>query len=1075
MNIKLNQKIIKELCGTVSFNRGAAFNRANKITFENYSSDRCEARVAGMEDSHVIIEKDAGGGFHTKCSCPKLASFQKDCQHIAAVLLSIYEHQRQGTIPIEAMEMERQSGSSTNLELTKGLLTLFNDQPIRSSGHQLHFENRQLLDPAFTLKPVNIGKDTFIFGIEVAIGKTKVLSIRDFLEQVREGKPSLLSVSLTYDPSLHCFDKETDAVIQQLIQVIHDEKVYVDALPDKSEEPISNHMLLIPPSSWKPLIPLLTKAPLVNLEYNGITYDGLHFSDELIPLQFNFGEAEGKGYQLKIKGLNHLIVLNTYRSVLSGGKLIQLKHEDFKRLSDLKQMLDASETNQIPISHEQLDFFLEKVVPGLKKLGDVQLSGAVVEQFVKTPLIAKLYLDRVKDRLLAGLEFHYENMVINPLEGRELWAGSKVIRDAEKENEILQLMEDSSFAKTDGGYFFHNEQLEYEFLYHVLPKLQTIVQIYATTAVRNRIFRGNAHPQVRVRVKKERTNWLEFKFEMDGIPEKQIREVLLALEEKRKYYRLRNGSLLSLETKEFEEIHRFLNALPVQNEDLESGLNLPIVQGLRLLDSVDDRSAFTLEESFRQFLENIRNPDSLKFEVPKSLGLILRDYQKSGYKWMKTLAGYGFGGILADDMGLGKTLQSITFILSELPDIRKKKLPVLIVCPSSLTYNWLSEITKFAPDIQAIVVDGNKTERFKIQKDLTDIDVVITSYPLVRSDIKWFEKQAFHTVFFDEAQAFKNPITQTARAVKRISANYRFALTGTPVENSLEELWSIFHVVFPELFLGLKEYSNLSRKTIARRIRPFLLRRMKEDVLSELPEKIESLESMELLPDQKKLYAAYLAKLRHDTLKHLDKDTLRKNRIKILAGLTRLRQICSHPALFVDGYKGSSAKYEQLMQIVEESKVSGRRVLIFSQFTKMLKLISRDLAIQGLPFFYLDGQTPSEERVEICNRFNAGQRDLFLISLKAGGTGLNLTGADTVILYDTWWNPAVEEQAADRAHRMGQTNVVQVIKLVASGTIEEKMNELQEKKRHLIEEIIDSEKKASSALTEEDIREILMI
>jgi SNF2 family DNA or RNA helicase len=330
-------------------------------------------------------------------------------------------------------------------------------------------------------------------------------------------------------------------------------------------------------------------------------------------------------------------------------------------------------------------------------------------------------------------------------------------------------------------------------------------------------------------------------------------------------------------------------------------------------------------------------------------------------------------------------------------------------------------------------------------------------------------------VFFDEAQAFKNPVTQTAKAVRKLQADYRFALTGTPVENSLEELWSIFHVVFPELFQGLKDYSNLTRKTIARRIRPFLLRRLKEDVLSELPEKKESIELVDLLPDQKKLYTAYLAKLRHDTLKHLDKDTLRKNKIKILAGLTRLRQICCHPSLFVDGYKGSSAKFEQLMQILEESKLSGRRVLIFSQFTKMLNLIGRDLTATGRPFFYLDGQTPSEERVEICHRFNAGERDLFLISLKAGGTGLNLTGADTVILYDLWWNPAVEEQAADRAHRFGQTNVVQIIKLVASGTIEEKMNELQEKKRHLIEEIIDSKEKDSSTLTEEDIREILMI
>ncbi|OMP67994.1 DEAD/DEAH box helicase [Domibacillus epiphyticus] len=1071
MNIELNQKLIKEMCGTVSFKRGDSFFRANKVTFDRYSPEGCKATVTGIEDFHVKIEIDPSGGLHTKCSCPALASFKNDCQHIAAVLLSIYEHQRKGTTPI--IPGDRQLDSSTHQALAEGLLNLFNDQPKRPSGHQLHFEKRQVLDTVFTCKAVNIGHGQFMFGIEMRIGSANVQNIRDLLGKVKEGQPSRLSISFTYDPSLHCFQKETDAVIQQLIQVVHDEKVYMESFPDKPVDTISNNTLLVPPSSWERLVPSFAKAPSVRLECDGKTLDGLRFSDGELPLRFDFAETEGKGCQLKIKGLNRIILLNSYRSVLSGGKLIQLKSEQSERLSELKQMVEASGSNQILIPQEQIEYFLQKVVPGLKKLGGVHISEAISRKLLKAPLIAKLYLDRVKNRLLAGLEFHYESIIINPLENREFREGSMLIRDVEKEDAILKLMEDSSFAKTDSGYLLHNEELEYTFLYHVVPKLQQLVQIYATTSVRNRVLRGNAHPRIRVGVKKERANWLEFKFEMDGIAEKQIREVLLALEEKRNYYRLRNGSLLSLETREFEEINRFLKALPVQYEDLESGVNVPVVRGLQLLDS--DDNIFTLEESFRQFLDTIRHPGSLEFKVPKRLESILHDYQKDGYKWMKTLARYGFGGILADDMGLGKTLQSITFILSELPAIHQKNLPVLIVCPSSLTYNWLGEITKFAPEVKAVVIDGNKTERFNTQKDLTGVDVVITSYPLLIRDIGWYEKQSFHTVFFDEAQAFKNPVTQTAKAVKKIQADYRFALTGTPVENSLEELWSIFHVVFPELFLGLKEYSNLSRKKIARRIRPFLLRRMKEDVLRELPEKIESMESVDLFPDQKKLYAAYLAKLRHDTLKHLDKDTLRKNRIKVLAGLTRLRQICCHPALFVDGYKGSSAKFEQLLKIVEESRLSRKRVLIFSQFTKMLELIGRDLANQGLPFFYLDGQTPSEERMEKCNRFNAGERDLFLISLKAGGTGLNLTGADTVILYDTWWNPAVEEQAADRAYRIGQRNDVQVIKLVARGTIEEKMNELQEKKRHLIEEIIHSKEKSPSTLTEEDIREILMI
>ncbi|MFJ7306447.1 DEAD/DEAH box helicase [Peribacillus frigoritolerans] len=1069
MDIKLNRKIIKDMCGAVSFKRGEAFHRANKVTFESYRHDGCEASVRGKEDFHVTIEVDAVGGFQTKCSCPALASFHRDCQHIAAVLLSVYDHQRDGTVP----EGLYAAGSEATAQekLSEGLLTLFNNQPVRKSGHQRHFENRTMLEAEFTCKPVWMGMEQYMLGLEMKIGSLNVSNVRDFLKRVKEGKPAQVSPSFIYDPVLHCFQNENDLVLQELITVISDEKVYVDALADKSEYTLDDHLLLLPPSSFRRLVPILEAAPMVKLAYGGLTFNGFRVTNGPLPLQFDFTESEVKGYQLNIERLHEMIVMNAYTLVLFEGKLVQLENEDFKRLSELKQMMGDSGMNQIPIHHDQLELFLDKVVPGLKRLGEVHIARSITELFLKTPLVAKLYLDRVKNRLLAGLEFHYENIVINPLEKQE----SKVMRDVEKEAEIIKLMGDSQFAKTDGGYFLHNEELEYEFLYHIVPKLQKLVQIYATTAVRNRISRGNAAPRIRVKIKKERTNWLEFKFEMDDIPDKQIREVLAALEEKRKYYRLRNGSLLSLETREYEEINRFLNTLPVQDEDLESTLNMPLIKGLQLLDSVNDSQTFTVEESFRQFLDNIRNPGALEFTVPNSLDPILREYQKNGYKWMKILAQYGFGGILADDMGLGKTLQSITFILSELPDIRKKRVPVLIVCPSSLTYNWLNEFTKFAPDIQAVVVDGDKTERSKLLKEMKDVDVVITSYPLLRKDIKSFEKEDFHTVFFDEAQAFKNPVTQTARAAKKIKAAHRFALTGTPIENSLEELWSLFHVVFPELFMGLKEYSNLSRKQISRRIRPFLLRRMKEDVLGELPEKIESLESMELLPDQKKLYGAYLAKLRHDTLKHLDKDTLRKNRIRILAGLTRLRQICCHPALFVDGYKGSSAKYEQLMQIVEDSKHSGRRVLIFSQFTKMLTIIGRDLAMKGQPFFYLDGQTPSKERVEICNRFNEGERDIFLISLKAGGTGLNLTGADTVILYDLWWNPAVEEQAADRAHRMGQKNEVQVIKLIARGTIEEKMNELQEKKRHLIEEIIDPGDKSSSALTEEDIREILMI
>lgn len=380
--------------------------------------------------------------------------------------------------------------------------------------------------------------------------------------------------------------------------------------------------------------------------------------------------------------------------------------------------------------------------------------------------------------------------------------------------------------------------------------MKGLLEIYATTAIKLRIHRGNSAPLIRVR-RKERMDWLSFSFDIKGIPEAEIKGVLAALEEKRKYYRLANGSLLSLESEEFNEINQFIKESGIRKEILKGEeVNVPLVRSVKWMSSLQEGNVLSVDQSVQELVENIQSPKNLKFTVPDSLATVLREYQKYGFEWMKTLAYYRFGGILADDMGLGKTLQSITFIASILPEIREKKLPVLVVSPSSLVYNWLSELKKFAPDIRAIIVDGNQTERRNILKDATKFDVIITSYPLLRRDVKLYA-QPFHTLFLDEAQAFKNHTTQTAKAVKAIQAEYRFALTGTPVENSLEELWSIFYVVFPELLPGRKEFGDLRRENIAKRVKPFVLRRLKEEVLKELPEKIEHLQSSELLPDQK--------------------------------------------------------------------------------------------------------------------------------------------------------------------------------------------------------------------------------
>ncbi|HFK1741125.1 TPA: SNF2 helicase associated domain-containing protein [Bacillus cereus] len=1064
MSFTLNKSIIKEVCGETSYKRGEAYYKSNKVIINHYDENKeiCEATVKGNEDFQVTVEKAKKGDVVAKCSCPSLASFQTYCQHVAAVLIQINYNQQTGGMS---------STSNRNDQLTSGMFQLFADKPLRPKSKQHRFDTREILDVEFICTPVATRSGGALLGIQLKLAKVYFINhIREFLSKVEKRESFHCSNEFTYTPDVHSFKQETDAIIQQLIKMYHNEKMYEDALEVHAKQDES--MIFIPPASWKDMLSSLSKVEYVQLKQNKQLFQGLQVSKGLLPLHFEFTKGNNGGFTLHIDGLNRVQVMDMYNNALYGGKLYHLHIEDCMRLIELQKMMSRSNSNQFYIPESKMEHFVAKVVPGLMKLGTVHIDEVISDRVETPSLKAKLYLDRVKNRLLAGLEFHYGNVMINPLE--EDGQPSVFNRDEKKEKEILDIMSESGFAKTEGGYFMHNEEAEYNFLYHVVPTLKGLVDIYATTAIKLRISKGDAVPLIRVR-RKERIDWLSFRFDIKGIPEAEIKGVLAALEEKRKYYRLASGSFLSLESKEFNEINQFIKESGIRKEFLHGEeVNVPLIRSVKWMNGLHEGNVLSLDDSVQELVENIQNPKKLKFAVPNTLNAEMRKYQVYGFEWMKTLAHYRFGGILADDMGLGKTLQSIAFIDSVLTEIREKKLPILVVSPSSLVYNWFSELKKFAPHIRAVIADGNQAERRKILKDITEFDVVITSYPLLRRDIRLYARP-FHTLFLDEAQAFKNPTTQTARAVKTIQAKYRFGLTGTPVENSLEELWSIFHVVFPELLPGRKEFGDLRREDIAKRVKPFVLRRLKGDVLNELPEKIEHLQSSELLPDQKSLYAAYLAKLREETLKHLDKDTLRKNKIRILAGLTRLRQICCHPALFVDDYKGSSAKFEQLLEILEECRSTGKKILIFSQFTKMLSIIGRELNRQAIPYFYLDGSTPAQDRVELCDRFNEGEGDLFLISLKAGGTGLNLTGADTVILYDLWWNPAVEQQAADRAYRMGQKNTVQVIKLVSQGTIEEKMHELQESKKNLIAEVIEPGEEKLSSITEEEIRDILMI
>lgn len=1091
-SFRITETQIKSLCGVSSFRKGEACRRAGKVSlFLNKADGERVVYEAVIKDNgscRVVIEIGTGGELTAECECSLHFSFDKYCKHVAAALHQIMLNQRAGD-PDEEEPYER-NGKDHRVEpdeerLVSRMLDMFRYQPRTPAGSRSLFESRTPLQAEFEISPYLSGPRRKLLGIELKIGPGRryaVPDIRAFLSRFEKGETYACSRHFTYDPALHFFGPEDSAFLARLIEIRRQEKLQREAAGALYTGEVDDiRTLPLPPHAWEAAAKELEQLSWVKVRTGEgeQSFDGLRLAEGLLPLSFQFVQPENDRIGLQVRGLASVRVFEAYGMALAEGCFYRLGGEEVRRLAELQQLMKHSAAERIPIPSRHIEPFMERVVPGLMKLGEVRMDRSVSERIIQSPLTARIYLDRVGDRLLAGLEFQYGDLVINPLEdqGGRREQDRILIRDGVKEGRILELMESSPFAKTEGGYYMQDEEGEYEFLKHVVPQLEQLAKIYATSAVKARIFKGYSPPNLSVKWD-ERTNWMEFKFQLDGIPESEIRDVIRSVEEKRKYHRLQEGALMPLEDEEFQEMISFLNEVALPYGELSGSVfRLPVARGLHVLEGRDtDRGGFVrLGRSIRQLLERLRNPDHMDYPVPESLASVLRDYQLFGYQWLKTLAHYRFGGILADDMGLGKTVQSIAYLVSVLPEIRERRRPALIVSPASLMYNWMSELRRFAPEVKAVIADGAKAARTAVLRDAADADVIIVSYPLLRRDIAEYTGLSFHTLILDEAQAFKNYSTQTARAVKALQAEFRFALTGTPIENSLDELWSIFDAVFPGLFPDRKHYGELTREAIAKRARPFLLRRLKRDVLSELPEKIESLQVSELLPEQKKLYAAYLAKLRAEALKHLDEKDFRKNRIRILAGLTRLRQICCDPGLFVEDYKGSSAKFEQLMQIIEDCRSAGRRPLIFSQFTEMLGRIGRELGYRGIPFFYLDGATPASERVELCSRFNEGERELFLISLKAGGTGLNLTGADTVILYDLWWNPAVEQQAEDRAHRIGQRKVVQIIRLVARGTLEEKMYELQQRKKSLIAEVIQPGDDALSALSESDIRELLAI
>ena len=661
-----------------------------------------------------------------------------------------------------------------------------------------------------------------------------------------------------------------------------------------------------------------------------------------------------------------------------------------------------------------------------------------------------------------------------------------------------------------------DEELEYEFLTEGIPALQSVGEVFISDALKRIEVRNS--PKITVGVSLS-GNLLELSMTAGDISREELIDILSRYNKKKKFYRLKNGAFVNAADSGLDTVEELRAGLQLTDKQMKQDkIEVQKYRALYLDAQLKENPVVSAvkDKSFKSLVRNMKTIEDNDFEVPESLDKVLREYQKRGFLWIKTLNYNGFGGILADDMGLGKTLQVICYLLSEYQEReiqeKSKKEPVekeqdienegrqrekkssddrlrrnaLIVAPASLVYNWNSELERFAPRLAVRMIVGTAAQRRTLLEAADEGEILITSYDLLRRDIDFYKKYRFRCQIIDEAQYIKNHSTQAAKAVKKIQADTRFALTGTPVENRLSELWSIFDYLMPGFLYSYSRFreelevqivqheSEEASERLRKMIRPFVLRRLKKDVLRDLPDKLEENMYTRLEGEQQKLYDAHVKRMKL-LLDKQSEEEFNTSKIVILSELTKLRQICCDPALLFEEYKGESAKLEMCVDLIRNAVENGHKILVFSQFTTMLSRLADRLENEETAYYMLTGSTGKEKRAKLVEEFNKEDNPtaVFLISLKAGGTGLNLTAADIVIHYDPWWNLAVQNQATDRAHRIGQKNVVNVYKLIAKDTIEENIVKLQEKKHALADQILSGEDMGSGSFSREEILELL--
>ncbi|HLP16329.1 MAG TPA: SNF2-related protein [Bacteroidota bacterium] len=1055
--IEISESLIRSIASEESIRKALRFYQRGFVTIRHVEEDFVRAVVQSGSVHNVELQK-RNGTIETSCTCP--FDWDGECKHVVAVMMALLYGEQQTSAPHRSSHrMGWKSAINVLLPLDTAAGTMRRTVPPWRVAYALgvHNEYRTIVPLRIrTLKNGGDAKPTVIKQYNGEDNDHFDHIDRILLEKIN-GKFTTTVVEknpISASPAYFNFGAmENDGVMTDLLMLLRGKEVYAA----KKDGAIG--------------------ARLTVCEEEGCI--GLEIKEERHALELNL-TVRINGHSADISEC--VVLCKKPLWLLTGTTIIRTTG------AAGEQVLAFQKVKHITVPHTERETFLRMGLPLLLPHYSVQSRHEFLQTIDVEP-VPCLYLREVSAMLVIELRFKYGEFELEPLhrmpfngefdasQGKTI----HIVRRHEKEKEWMRTLSearvishDDEEAKFKGGPgSFTPKKNPLEWLAVELPKFRSAgFEIYGQENLKRYRLRLGA-PAAAIKVSSG-IDWFDVRVEAVFEQSRaSFESIARALQKKERFVKLEDGSFGVLPEVWMQKFHRILALASSKSETMR----LARTQSMIIDDLAAEFGEPISDDEYKHFRTRLSSFDSIReHPLPEGMHASLRPYQHAGFQWLRFLQEFRFGGILADDMGLGKTIQTLAL----LQDSRERGINgvSIVIVPTSLVFNWEHEAQRFTPALR--VYSHRGTQRVKSKEIFENVDLIITSYGILRRDIEFLKDFHFHYVVLDESQNIKNTLSVNAKAARLLKADYRLALSGTPVENNLAELWSQFAFLNPGMLGTLRSFTeNYARPierdhdkdcadSLQRLLYPFILRRTKEIVASDLPPKQETVVYCEMENDQRSLYAHWREYYRRTVTRSIEAVGLYKSKMKVLEGLTMLRQVCCHPGLVDLQYHGTSGKFETFIEMLDGILAEGHKALVFSQYVKMLKIIRRHCDARAMAYEYLDGQT--RDRKERVDRFqNDESVRLFLISLKAGGTGLNLTGADYVFHFDPWWNPAVEMQATDRTHRIGQTKKVFSYKLITKDTVEEKILQLQEKKKELVRDIITTESGVMKSLTKEDV------